>query len=437
MHRHSPPTRAARRASTLLAVALGLATAGCPDNEAPGGAPTRLVASFAQGTTGFYYGAPTIVGDHVYVGTSHKLFRQPDAENRFFKLDLALRKIWEHDLGTSEVRGAATLDGAGNVYFVVEVGKTPGEAGTGALHLYSLAPDGTYRWSALVDPEAHFMGTSNPAVAVDGTVYVGGADGLHAFLPGGAESWHFTGTGRVMNAPIVDPGGNVYFAAMRLDVWEFSVVSVTASGALRWSTRLPPAINQTGLSSPAFSVDHSSIFVANGDSLCRLDTVTGEIAWQFRPPDISGEFRASPAVDDGDNVYIGSKGGPWGTLYAIRGDGSGLLWEREIGADLYGTPALGDDGTIYVGSEYIEGGFRLHALDLATGTPRWSSALDGDVTWSAPALAQGGTLYVGTMACDECTHGAVLAFDTDSTGLLPGAGWARFHGGNASTGRRE
>jgi outer membrane protein assembly factor BamB len=350
-----------------------------------------------------------------------------------------LRKIWEHDLGTSEVRGAATLDRAGNVYFVIEAGKTPGEAGTGALHLYSLAPDGSYRWSVLVDPDAHYMGTSNPAVAADDTVYVGSADGLHAFQPDGTESWHFTGTGRVMNAPIIDPDGNVYFAAMRRDLWEFSVVSVTASGALRWSTRLPPATNQTGISSPAFSVDHSSIFVANGVEVCRLDTATGEIAWQFRPPSISGEFRASPAVDDSDNVYIGSKGGPWGTLYAIRGDGSGLLWERKIGADIYGTPALGDDGTIYFGSEftYTQESLRLHALDIATGAPRWSVGLDGDVTWSAPALTPDGTLYIGTMACDECTHGAVFAFDTDSTGLLPGAGWARFHGGNASTGRRD
>ncbi len=387
---------------------------------------SRQVAAFTYGTTGFYYNPPTIANGHVYIGTSHKLFREPDGANRFFELDMSLAEVWHYDLGTHEVRGAATVDGAGNVYFVVETGRTYGTSAP--FYLYSLTPNGQYRWSVLVDSVGYTMGMSNPAVAADDTVYVGGGDGLYAFAPDGTQKWKYT-SARVMNAPIIDPAGNVYFVAGP------NAVSVTPGGAGRWTA----ALNGGGtLSSPAFSTDQTSVFVACGTAVYRFSAATGALVWQFSPPGMQGEFRATPAIDYQDNVYVGSKDNQGSVLYAVRADGTGLLWENPIGADLYSSPALGNDGTLYVGSEFTPGSLRLHAIDLATGEMRWSAPIAyGDVTWSSPALAVGGTLYIATMACDDCANGAVLAFDTDSTALMPGAGSPRFHEGNAGTGRRE
>ncbi len=165
---------------------------------------------------------------------------------------------------------------------------------------------------------------------------------------------------------------------------------------------------------------------------------SGAQIWEFSPGG-SGEFRATPAVDDADNVYLGNKDDQSSVLYAIKHDGT-LLWQREIGADLYSSPALGDDRTIYVGSECTPPWSssplshfcdRFHALDMATGAKKWSVQLDGDVNWSSPALSDAGVLYVGAM------NGSVYAIRSDANRLLPNAGSPRFYEGNASTGRRQ
>jgi outer membrane protein assembly factor BamB len=124
-------------------------------------------------------------------------------------------------------------------------------------------------------------------------------------------------------------------------------------------------------------------------------------------------------------------------FYAIRADGTGLLWQNPIGDDLYSSPAIGNDRSLYVGSEVAAGQqLHLHALDLATGAQKWSSPLRRDVTWSSPAIADDGTLYIGSM--DVNGEGAGLySFRTDATGLLRTAGSPRFHGSNANNGRRN
>jgi outer membrane protein assembly factor BamB len=146
-----------------------------------------------------------------------------------------------------------------------------------------------------------------------------------------------------------------------------------------------------------------------------------------------GVFRASPAVDDNDNVYLGTKADTASVFYAIRSDGTGLRWQVRVGGDLYSSPAIGNDRTLYVGSE---GSMNLHALDLATGTEKWSAKLRADATWTSPVISDNGTLYIASMDVNG-TGAGMYAFRTDATGLMQGAGSPRFHLGNANTGRRE
>ena len=56
-----------------------------------------------------------------------------------------------------------------------------------------------------------------------------------------------------------------------------------------------------------------------------------------------------------------------------------------------GGPIIGDDGTIYFGDEDWD----IYAI-YPNGTLRWKYHTDGDIT-SAPALAEDGTLYVGSL----------------------------------------
>jgi hypothetical protein len=148
-----------------------------------------------------------------------------------------------------------------------------------------------------------------------------------------------------------------------------------------------------------------------------------------------GAFRGSPAVDAQNNLYIGTKANDKSIFYAIKANGSGLLWKNELGSDLYSSPALGDDNTVYVGSELSPKG-RFHALDMLTGAWKWWIFLPGDVTWSSPVLDKG-FVYIGTMNdINRGTGGYIHKIKVDANGLLPNAGWPRFHGGNTNTGRR-
>lgn len=386
----------------------------------------RQLASFSHYNTGFYYNPPTLVNDYIYIGTSHKYYRNPVANNVFIKLDATLHQVWEYPLGLKEVMGGASLDSAGNVYFVVEEGRSNGDMSNAKLYLYSLNPGGSFRWSKLICSTVTNLGMSNPAISSDDTIYVGG-DKFYAFDANGSEKWSYGNAMVILNAPIIDPEGNIYFNA------QGAVISLTPTGTLRWS------LTTSGeyFSSPAFSTDCSKLIVAVGNSVSCLECSTGSELWKFTPTGIIGTFRASPAVDNQNNIYVGTKSDSQSVFYAIKADGSGILWKNEIGADLYSSPALGNDNTVYVGSERVTGGIRFHALDMSTGTEKCSAKLEGDPTWSSPALANDGTLYIGTMACDECSHGHVYSFDTDSTGLMTNAGSPRFHGGNENTGRKE
>jgi len=417
----------------LAAVLAVLGVTGCgrsgdsgmePAPEPPPAVSPRLLHAFRPGSIGFYYNPPTLVDGNLYIGTSRGIRYLKGSGNAFYKLNATtLAKVWEYPLDTLEVRGAAALDAGGNVYFFVDQGRTINNANPSTAWLYSLDPAGSLRWKQQVRRVLPETGMNSPAIGDDNTIYILG-EKLFAFNSDGTVRWsygHQPAAYIAMNAPIIDPAGNLYFSALGF------IISVAPAGATRW------IVNTSGeyFSSPAFSVDFSRIVVGVGNSVYCLRAEDGSQVWRFTPAGTSGLFRATPAVDDHDDVYIGTKGDSASVLYAIRADGT-QMWQRAIGRDLYSSPAIGSDRTLYVGSE----GARLWALDLATGADRWTSALLMDVTWSSPAVADDGTLYIASMDMNG-EGGALYSFRTDSRGLLGGAGSPRFHESNASTGRRN
>lgn len=397
----------------------------------------RQLHSFAQGTVGFYYNPPTVVNNFIYIGTSRGTRYQPANDNAFFKLDANLNKMWEFPLSIKEVRGAATLDQLGNIYFVV--GERPSAMQTSTLELYSLDNDGNFRWSKNISGYAVSAGMLNPAISVDSIIYVGGDD-FYAFDINGNEVWRYTISNisqPVMNAPIIDPLGNIYFLYLN------KVISLDRNGVERWQYNSPE--NCEALSSPAFSADYSKIYCPLYKSVYCLETINGNLEWVFNDPGMIGDFRATPAVDDNNIVYIGSHGiiGDLSqSLYAIKANGSGFLWKTTFGSDLYSSPAIDNNRVLYVGSEGYETtsspNNRLHAIDMANGQIIWTAQLEMCVTFSSPAISNNGTLYIASMDYyAENRKGMVYSFRTNSSGLLPNAGSPRFHEGNASTGRRE
>lgn len=421
------------RAVALAAVAAG-GCGGGSENAGPTQVPgpqeptlsARLLQEFKPGSVGFYYNPPTLVGNAIYIGTSRGIEYTPATTNAFYKLSSTLGKVWEYSLGQKEVRGGATLDATGNVYFTVEEGRFRNTSNPSTFYLYSLDPSGGLRWTREIRRTLPNLGMNNPAITADNTILIGG-DKFYAFDVNGNVMWAYQEAASllVMNAPIIDPDGNIYFSSAN------AIISLTAAGVRRWRVT-------TGgeyFSSPAFSTDHAKVFVAVAGRVYCLRASTGEIIWQFSPPGIVGVFYASPAVDDNDNVYLGTKADAQSVFYAIRADGTGLRWQNPIGADLYSSPAIGNDRTLYFGSEAANSQ-QLHAIDLATGARKWSSPLRKDATWTSPAIADDGTLYIGSMDIDGVGAG-LYSFRTESGGLLRSAGSPRFHGSNANNGRRN
>ena len=101
---------------------------------------------------------------------------------------------------------AIALANDGTVYLSAKLNT----AGDGVLKAYNPV-DGTEKWSVTL------MGTNveqgGPAVAADGTVYLGNSGGsMKAYNPvNGAELWSFTASGGIEVVPAIDNLGRIYF----------------------------------------------------------------------------------------------------------------------------------------------------------------------------------------------------------------------------------
>jgi outer membrane protein assembly factor BamB len=91
-------------------------------------------------------------------------------------------------------------------------------------------------------------------------------------------------------------------------------------------------------------------------------------------------------IDSNGTIYIGSY-----ELNAVYPNGT-LKWKFIAGDSIYCAPALAEDGTIYFGTVYGNG--YLYAL-YPNGTVKWTYPTGGDI-FSSPAIGDDGTIYVGS-----------------------------------------
>ena len=181
----------------------------------------------------------------------------------FIKLDAEIgNELWRFSAG-DVLFSSPALDSSGNIYF-------------GALNgrVYSVDDDGNERWSAQTgdwvessvalspDESTIYVGSwdnslyaidsstgvvkwtfatgslifSSPAVAQDGTVYFGGADGfVYGLSPDGISLWETFVGGEVDASIAVGPNGNLYAATS-----EGVVLSLDRdSGEEIWSFQVP------------------------------------------------------------------------------------------------------------------------------------------------------------------------------------------------------
>jgi outer membrane protein assembly factor BamB len=286
--------------------------------------------------------------------------------------------LWRVRLTTSYLTSSPAIAPDGTIY-------------VGALDngLCAVKPNGGVKWRYATGGEIQ----SSPAIAADGTVYVGSNDScLYAVNPDGTLKWKYVTNGSIRSSPAIAFDGTVYFGAGRDGLY-----AMRPDGTVKWNYVIAGAGINT---SPAIAADGTVYFGTDASSVYAVNP-NGTERWRYVSY-IGGAF-ASPAIGSDGAIYCGARAGRnEGFLCSLSPDGT-LRWSFIVDEEISSSPAIGFDGTIFFGTtsssgwEYIG---RLHALN-SDGTLKWSFDPGSPVWNSTPAINSDGMIYVGSD--DLCT----------------------------------
>jgi outer membrane protein assembly factor BamB len=146
--------------------------------------------------------------------------------------------------------------------------------------LYALSPSGALRWQASLSARPVRV----PALGADGTVYVvDERGGLSAFAPDGTALWHVAGSPPGNSSPITGPDGVVYYLGGG------AAIAVAPDGTPLWSTKL--GMNLDNANPPRLTADGTHLLVQ---------------AVALRVRDGTREEQAT--LDGGERLFVGADG---------------------------------------------------------------------------------------------------------------------------------
>ena len=243
--------------------------------------------------------------------------------------------------------------------------------------LYAVNPNGTQKWAFTTGDWVD----SSPAIGVDGTLYVGSWDDkLYAISAAGVKLWDFQVDSLIIASPAAAPDGTIYFGSSDANFY-----ALTSDGELKWIFETDGEID----ASAAVGVDGTVYFGTDEGILYALNP-DGSLKWEFPVDDIQGRdgrIVSSPAIDSEGNIYFGSGNH---RLYAVNPNGN-LLWFVEANDKVDASPAIGVDGRVIFASR---DGFLYAADELGIV---WDT-LVGDVFYSSPAIDSNGNVYITSFA---------------------------------------
>lgn len=251
--------------------------------------------------------------------------------------------------------------------------------GCGDGQLYALNPaDGSIRWSYATGT---FI-TSSPAIGPDGTIYFGAADArLHAVTPAGAPRWTFSAGDIIDSSPAIGADGTIYVGS-----YDRQVYAVSPEGAERWRF----ATGGRVFSSPAIGAD-GTIYVGSADQRLYAIGPDGTRKWDYLT---NGDIQSSPVLGADGTIYFAADV----SFYALRpGDEvDRLRWRTGLNTASASSAAVRADGAIIFGAD--DGIVR--ALNPDTGSVRWTYDTRtgvGNLIESSPLIAPDGSIYIGSL----------------------------------------
>ena len=169
---------------------------------------------------------------------------------------------------------------------------------------------------------------------------------------------------------------------------------------------LPSTISSNGLMNSSWPMKCHDLRHTSQSPYSTADN-PGTEKWRFKVQGIDGTIESSPVVDDNGIIYFGTMGSDH-KLYALYPNGT-KKWSYQVGLMIWSAPAIAEDGTIYVGSwdDY------LHAVN-PNGTRKWTFCAYDSIS-SSPAIAENGTIYFGSMGFPEYGGCNIFAVNPNGT----------------------
>jgi len=279
-------------------------------------------------------------------------------------------------------------------------------------------------WVRCLSPEEEVLWASNgltrgytsgsPALGPEGTVYIGGVDGVSANAPDGTLRWLYQAD-QDLTAAAFGADGSFYVGG-----YDGRLYALDAEGQTKWTCSVPgPLIERlaTGEDGTVYGV------TANG-YVCAVSPA-GAPKWQHH---VGGNIADGPSIGPDQHAYVISGKQ---RLSCLTSQGE-LAWQVDVGGDIRrGGLSVGADGTVYVslGEPYDVAAFTPagepkyryrpggpvdsapvgdangcaylshseHYVDAIApeGQLKWQADTEGRVT-SRPALGSDGTVYVTT-----------------------------------------
>lgn len=327
--------------------------------------------------------------------------------------------LWEFDIQNNYSSPALATDGT------IYVG--------GSNRLYAINPDGTLKWQRPMSYPQH------PVLGPDGTIYVGERDvqspsRFLALTPAGTMKWEFLPDGAPEMRAAVGGDGTIYLAVQNI------LYAFATNGTMRWSVTNQFKVVCSGpgyFGFPAVGND-GTVYVSarNPDNRLFAFSTNGMTNWTFSTGRETyedggeclmiriGEAWSAPAIGGDGTVYVAAclaasdASHRRATLYAINSAGT-TNWHCDIGGNSMGedAPAIGADGTIYMRGILSSTGAvpstnKLVAIS-ATGSNLWQFVLPGFFSSSSPVVTADETVLIGTS--EGASHGRLFTVGVDGT----------------------
>jgi len=247
--------------------------------------------------------------DRVYVGT---------VNGSVYGLNSNGGQIWIKDIQTPV---------GGDVVFKNNIVYVAGFNGG----LWALNPDnGNTLWEANLP--SNIMGS--PAIAADGTVYIGCQDNSLYAVKDGSVQWSIPTGGEVWSTPAIALDQTIYFGSN--DGWLYAI---KADGSTKW---VEEVVGQ--LWGRPWISDDGFVYVASTTKyVTKFETNFGGMIWETKTEGIS---KSSPVQDEEGTIYVGTTGGK---IFALEPEAGEVKWTYQVGNTIHATPKV-QNGMVYFGS---------------------------------------------------------------------------------------